>query len=123
MSAPFVWYDLAASPDDADRAREFDAGLFGWPIAPDSDPGPYNGLMMEGQQQPWAAVVEAPDASAGHLVPYVRADGLEQATASATSLGGTVVAGATDGPAGTAVRIADPAGALVALCVSVATGE
>jgi predicted enzyme related to lactoylglutathione lyase len=107
MSAPFVWYDLTAAPADADRAREFYAKLFGWPIAPDSNPGPYNGLMMDGKQ-PWAAVVEAPNASAGHWVPYVKVDDLEQATASATSLGGTVVADATDGPAGTAVLIADP---------------
>lgn len=122
MSAPFVWYDLTASPAAADRAREFYAKLFGWPIAPDSNPGPYNGLMMDGQQ-PWAAVVEATDASAGHWVPYVKVDDLGQASASATSLGGTVVAEATDGPAGTAVLIADPAGALVALWVPFPTAE
>jgi predicted enzyme related to lactoylglutathione lyase len=115
-------HDLAAAPDDADRALEFYAELFGWPIAPDSNPGPYNGLI-DGQQQPWGAVMEAPDASTGHWVPYVKVDDLEQATASATSLGGTVVAGATDGAAGTAVLIADPAGALVALWVPFATGE
>jgi hypothetical protein len=122
MSAPFVWYDLTASPADADRAREFYAKLFGWPIVPDSNPGPYNGLMMDGQQ-PWAAVVEATDASAGHWIPYVKVDDLEQATTSATSLGGTVVADATDGPAGTAVLIADPAGALVALWVPFPAAE
>jgi predicted enzyme related to lactoylglutathione lyase len=33
----------------------------------------------------------------------------------ATSLGATVIAGKTDGPAGTAVTTADPGGALVAL--------
>jgi predicted enzyme related to lactoylglutathione lyase len=33
----------------------------------------------------------------------------------ATSLGATVVAGKSDGPAGTAVTIADPGGAVVAL--------
>src|SRR5882724_788 len=114
MSAPFVWYDLTASPAEADRVREFYAELFGWPIAPGSNPGPYKGLMMDGEQ-PWAAVVEATDASAGHWVPYVKIDDLEKATTSATALGGRIVAGATEGPAGTAVLIADPAGALVAL--------
>jgi predicted enzyme related to lactoylglutathione lyase len=122
MSAPFVWYDLTASLAEADRVREFYAELFGWPIAPDSNPGPYNGLMMDGQQ-PWAAVVEAPDASAGHWVPYVKVDDLEKATTSATSLGGRIVAEATDGPAGTAVLIADPAGALVALWVPFPASE
>jgi predicted enzyme related to lactoylglutathione lyase len=122
VSAPFVWYDLTAAPADADRVREFYAKLFGWPIAPDSNPGPYNGLMMDGQQ-PWAAVVEATDANAGHWVPYVKVDDLEEATTSATSLGGTVVGDATDGPAGTAVLIADPAGALVALWVPFPTAE
>src|SRR5882724_8649418 len=92
MSAPFVWYDLTASPAEADRVREFYAELFGWPIAPDSNPGPYNGLMMDGEQ-PWAAVVEATDASAGHWVPYVKVDDLEKATTSATALGGRIVAG------------------------------
>lgn len=122
MSAPFVWYDLTASPADADRAREFYAKLFGWQIAPDTSPGPYNGLMMDGQQ-PSAAVVEATEASAGHWVPYVKVDDLEQATAAATSLGGTVVVEATDGPAGTAVLVADPAGALVALWVPFPNAE
>jgi predicted enzyme related to lactoylglutathione lyase len=122
MSAPFVWYDLTASPAEADRVREFYAELFGWPIAPDSNPGPYNGLIMDGQQ-PWAAVVEATNASAGHWVPYVKVDDLEKATTSATSLGGRIVADATDGPAGTAVLIADPAGALVALWVPFPASE
>jgi predicted enzyme related to lactoylglutathione lyase len=36
----------------------------------------------------------------------------------ATSLGATVIAGKTDGPAGTAVTTADPGGALVALWTS-----
>jgi hypothetical protein len=116
MSAPFVWYDLTAAPADADRAREFYAKLFDWPIALDSNPGPYNGLMMDGQR-PWAAVLEATGASAGHWVPYVTVDDLDQATTSAISLGGTVVTEATDGPAGTAELIVDPAGALVAVWV------
>jgi predicted enzyme related to lactoylglutathione lyase len=41
MSAPFVWYDLTASPADADGARDFYAKLFGWPIVPDFNPGPF----------------------------------------------------------------------------------
>jgi hypothetical protein len=31
MTAPFVWFDLTA---DGGAAREFYAGLFGWPIGP-----------------------------------------------------------------------------------------
>lgn len=114
MTAKFVWYDVTARKPDA--VREFYAALFDWPIGPDSNPGPYNGWIMDGEQ-PWAAVVEADDATAGRWLPYVQVDDLEAATAKAKALGATVVQDKTDGPAGTAVTIADPGGALVALWV------
>ena len=65
--------------------------------------------------QPWASVIEAGDATAGRWVPYVQVDDLDVAVEKAASLGATVVAGKSEGPAGTAVTIADPGGALVAL--------
>jgi predicted enzyme related to lactoylglutathione lyase len=49
------------------------------------------------------------------LGPYVQVEDLDVAVDKAVSLGATVVAGKADGPAGTAVTIADPGGALVAL--------
>ena len=69
---------------------------------------------MDGDQ-PWASVIEAGGATAGRWVPYVRVDDLDVAVDKATSLGATVVVDKSDGPAGTAVTIADPGGALVAL--------
>ena len=114
MGAPFVWYDVTATPGHADAVREFYATLLGWTIAPDTNPGPYNGWITDGDQ-PWASVIEASDATAGRWVPYVRVDDLDVAVDKATSLGATVVAGKAEGPAGTAVTIADPAGAVVAL--------
>lgn len=116
MSAPFVWYDVTAPAADADAVRDFYAKLLGWTIAPDANPGPYNGWITEGDR-PWASVIEAGEATAGRWIPYVQVDDLETAVATATALGATVVAEATDGPAGTAVTIADPSGALVALWV------
>ena len=115
MGSPFVWYDVTATPADADTVREFYGTLLGWTIGPDTNPGPYNGWITDGDQ-PWASIIEASDTStAGRWIPYVQVDDLDVAVDKATSLGATIVAGKTDGPAGTAVTIADPGGALVAL--------
>jgi uncharacterized protein len=114
MASPFVWYDVTATTDKADSVREFYGTLLGWTIDPDTNPGPYNGWIMQGEQ-PWASVIEAGDATAGSWVPYVQVDDLDTVVDKATSLGATVVADKADGPAGTAVVIADPGGALVAL--------
>ena len=114
MGSPFVWYDVTATEDQADNVREFYGTLLGWTIGPDTNPGPYNGWITDGDR-PWASVIEAGDATAGNWIPYVQVDDLDTAIDKATSLGATVVAGKTDGPAGTAVTITDPGGALVAL--------
>jgi predicted enzyme related to lactoylglutathione lyase len=114
MGAPFVWYDVTASADKADTARGFYGTLLGWTIGPDTNPGPYNGWIMDGEQ-PWASVIEASDATAGRWIPYIQVEDLDVSVDKATSLGATVVAGKADGPAGAAVTIADPGGALIAL--------
>ena len=114
MGSKFVWYDVTARRPDV--VREFYAALFEWQIGPDPNPGPYNGWIMDGER-PWAAVVEADDATAGRWLPYVQVDDLDVAVAKAIGLGGTVIQDKTDGPAGTAVTIVDPGGALVALWV------
>jgi len=114
MASPFVWYDVTAATSDADSVREFYGELLGWAIGPDTSPGPYNGWIMDGDR-PWASVIEAGAATAGRWVPYVQVDDLDAVVGKAVSLGATVVAGKADGPAGTAVTIADPGGALVAL--------
>jgi uncharacterized protein len=114
MSSPFVWFDLTGTEDKADTVRQFYGTLLGWTIGPDTNPGPYNGWITDGEQ-PWASVIEAREPMAGRWIPYVHVDDLDVAVDKATSLGATVVAGKADGPAGTAVTIADPGGALVAL--------
>jgi uncharacterized protein len=116
MSTPFVWYDITAAPSAADAVRDFYAKLLDWTIAPDTNPGPYNGWITDGDQ-PWASIIEADHATAGRWIPYVQVDDLDAAVTVATSLGATIVSDKTDGPAGTAVTIADPAGALLALWV------
>ena len=114
MPAKFMWFDLGAKNTTA--AGEFYAQLLGWTISPTEDAGPYRGWIIDGEQ-PWAGVVEADDATAGHWVPYVQVDDLDAATQKATALGATIVQDKSEGPAGTAVTIADPAGALLALWV------
>lgn len=116
MSAPFVWYDVTAPATDADTVRDFYAKLLGWTITPDTNPGPYNGWITDGDQ-PWASIIEADHATAGRWIPYVQVDDLDTAVATATSLGATLITDNTDGPAGTAVTLADPTGALIALWV------
>lgn len=113
MSAQFVWFDVTV--DDADRAREFYSGLFGWSASDGA--GGYSTWFSDGGQ-PWAGVAQAgPAVPAGRWVPYVVVDDLDDATKRAVSLGATVVAEATQGPGGTSVTIVDPAGAHVALFV------
>jgi predicted enzyme related to lactoylglutathione lyase len=116
MAVPFVWYDVTASADNADGVREFYSSLLGWTTAPDTNPGPYHSWIVDGEQ-PWSAIVNAGDATRGRWIPYVQVDDLDTAVDKATKLGATVVAGKTDGPAGTAVTVADPGGALLALWV------
>ncbi|KAB2340130.1 VOC family protein [Actinomadura rudentiformis] len=114
MGSPFAWYDLTTTTDDADNVRTFYSDLLGWTIAPADGSGPYLGWIMDGEQ-PWAAIVEADTAATGRWVPYVQVEDLDKAVEQATALGATVVAGKTDGPAGTAVTISDPGGAVLAL--------
>ena len=114
MGSKFVWYDVAAREPDA--VREFYAGLFDWPIGPDLNPGPYNGWIMDGER-PWAAVVEADDARPVGGSHMSRSTTLTPRSRRRSRSGASVVLDKTDGPAGTAVTIADPGGALVALWV------
>ncbi len=56
-------------------------------------------------------------------MPYVQVADLDAAVAAAEQAGGTVVVPCTAGPAGHAVTVADPGGALVALWVPFETVE
>lgn len=114
MAGMFTWFDLAAK--DPGAAQAFYAELFGWPMAPAGDAPPYRAWAMDGER-PWAGVTDDDELTGGRWVPYVQVDDLEAARARAISLGATLVRDSTVGPAGTAVTIADPAGALLALFV------
>lgn len=114
MPAPFVWYDLTVSPSTAEATRAFYAELLDWTVNEDDSGAPYAGWLIDGDQ-PWAAMVTADQPDAGRWIPFVQVADLGAATAKATSLGATVLTEPTPGPAGVAVRIADPTGALIAL--------
>lgn len=122
MSGQFVWFDVTSN--DADQLREFYAELFGWTIGPATDAGRYRAWITDGGEQPWAGIAQpTTPAATGRWLPYVVVDDLADATKRAVSLGATVIADATEGPAGTSVTIADPAGAQVALFTPHAGGS
>ncbi|GIH05263.1 glyoxalase [Rhizocola hellebori] len=108
VTAPFMWFDLASA--DPGKTAGFYGDLFGWSIA-DAGVGGYRSFI--GGAQPWAGITASDDA--GQWLPYVVVDDLDQAAKQAVALGATVLAGPTEGPAGTSVRIADPGGAQLAL--------
>lgn len=116
MSNGFMWFDVNAKADDVGAVTDFYRAIFDGPIGPDDRDGPYMSWLMNGEQ-PWAAVVRADDVTAGRWVPYVHVDDLDRAVEAAVAAGGTVVVPKTAGPAGDAVTVEDPAGALVALWV------
>lgn len=122
MSNGFIWFDVNAKPEDVAAVTTFYQAVLDGPIGPNPDQdaeSPYRSWMIDGET-PWAAVVEADDATTGQWVPYIHVPDIEKATKAAVKAGGTVVLPKTAGPAGPAghaVTVADPAGALVALWV------
>lgn len=106
-----MWFDLSAA--DAGQAREFYLAMFGWAVAPAGNAGSYQAWITDGQQ-PWAGITQAA-ADGADWLPYVLVEDLDEAAKRAVSLGATVIAGQADGTAGTAVTIADPGGARLAL--------
>ncbi len=114
MPAPFVWHDLTVTPSAAEATRAFYAQLLDWTVNDDSTSSPYAGWLIDGDQ-PWAGMVAADEPDAGRWVPFIQVLDLDAATARAEALGGRILTEPTAGPAGMSVRIADPAGALIAL--------
>lgn len=112
MGAPFVWFDLTTTSGDSDGVRDFYGQLFGWTTGPGT--GRYQSWLTDGEQ-PWAGIVPAEAGTAGRWITYVVVDDLDAAAKQATALGGSVVRDKITGPAGTAVIVADPSGAVVAL--------
>ena len=116
MGAPFVWYDITATDDQVETIADFYADLLGWTINPDTGPGPYHGWIAD-DGGPWASIIQATGATARRWIPYIQVDDLDAAVDKATKLGARVLGEKTDGPAGTAIPVADPGGAVVALWV------
>lgn len=121
MADGFMWFDLYAGEGEVAHVIEFYRAVFDGPIGPDDGDGTYRAWFMDGER-PWAAVVESAAATAGRWVPYVRVPDLDAAVAEAEAAGGTVVVPRTTGPAGEAVTVADPAGALIALWIPLQEG-
>jgi predicted enzyme related to lactoylglutathione lyase len=106
-----MWFDLSAA--DSGKVADFYRQMFGWDVA-DAGIGGYRSWIGAGPQ-PWAGIVATKPDTTGQWLPYVVVDDLDRATKQAVSLGATVVRDASEGPAGTSVRIADPGGAQLAL--------
>lgn len=116
MPNQFMWFDVTVTDESVDPVTDFYRAVFDGPIAGDDSGGPYRSWLMNGEQ-PWAAVVASDDATTGRWVPYVHVDDLDTAVDKAVAAGGTVVIPKTAGPAGDAVTISDPGGAMIALWV------
>ncbi len=112
MANPFVWFDLRTA--DRATARAFYERLLGWETA-DAPMGEQT-LAMVGGEQPWAAIGAPPVADGrAQWLPYVQVADVDDATARATALGGTVLHPKVEGPAGVFATIADPTGAAITL--------
>jgi uncharacterized protein len=111
----FSWVDLTTS--DADAAKQFYGGLFGWDFEDNEMPGgggTYTMCVVDGGYV--AAIPPATDSIPPHWNSYVTVTSADDAVAKARDLGATVVEQPFDvGEAGRMALFIDPTGA--ALCV------
>jgi uncharacterized protein len=110
MSNPLVHLELHTG--DLARARAFYADLFGWrPEQIRAREGTYEALEMGGAVG--GGIVECATERPLWL-PYVEVDRIAEATERARRLGGSVLLGPREGPAGWRSVIASPAGGEIA---------
>ena len=110
MSNPLVHLELHTG--DLRRARAFYTELLGWrPEQIHSREGTYEALEMGGPVG--AGIVECRTERPLWL-PYVEVDRIGQATARAQGLGGRVLLGPREGPAGWRSVVETPAGGQIA---------
>jgi predicted enzyme related to lactoylglutathione lyase len=110
MSNPLVHLELHTG--DLARARAFYADLFGWrPEQIHAREGTYEALEMGGAVG--GGIVECATERPLWL-PYVEVDRIAEATERARRLGGSVLLGPREGPAGWRSVIASPAGGEIA---------
>jgi predicted enzyme related to lactoylglutathione lyase len=110
MSHPLVHLELHTG--DLPRARAFYSELFGWrPERIDAREGAYEALDMDGSLG--GGIVEC-GTERPMWLPYVEVERIDAATERARRLGGSVLLGPREGPAGWRSVIASPAGGEIA---------
>jgi predicted enzyme related to lactoylglutathione lyase len=112
MSNPFVHLELCTA--DAQKAKEFYSGLFGWSFT-DNDMGTMVYSTFKPTDGPGGGVFTMPNAPTAWLA-YVGVEDINAATDKAKSLGATVLNGPMEIPnVGWATVLKDPTGATIAL--------
>lgn len=89
----FCWVDLAAS--DAEAAKAFYGGLFGWTSCEEpANGGRFTRLRLSGRDVGSLYQLGREQRERGvpsHWTPYVRVDGVDEAARRAAALGGEVI--------------------------------
>jgi len=110
----FSWTDLATG--DADAAKRFYTGLFGWEVDDrpmPGDAGDYSMLLKDGKEV--AALYPAREGQPTAWASYVTVESADSAATRATDVGGTLLGEPFDVmQAGRMALIQDPTGAVVA---------
>jgi len=116
----FVWYDLMT--DDADAARRFYGGLFGWTFEAATGPGGGDYVLVRDDGVYIAGIVTRPDPPDGtefsRWLPYVSVADVDASAKRARSAGGEVVVGPLDVGLGRVAAIVDPEGSALGLARS-----
>jgi len=116
----FVWFDLIT--DDADAARRFYGGLFGWTFETSKGPGGADYLIARDGNVYVAGIVTRADPSDGteysRWLPYVSVADVDASVERVRAGGGRVVVSPLDVRLGRVAAIVDPEGAALGLARS-----
>ena len=116
----FVWYDLIT--DDADAARRFSGGLFGWEFETTKGPTGENYILAKDGGVYIGGIVTRADPSDAtefsRWLPYVSVADVDEAADRARAAGGRVVVPAIDVRLGRVAAIVDPEGAALGIARS-----
>jgi predicted enzyme related to lactoylglutathione lyase len=116
----FVWYDLIT--DDADAARAFYGGLFGWDFETAKGPSGENYILARDGGVYIGGIVTRSDPSDGteysRWLPYVSVADVDVSTDRARAAGGRVAVRPLDVRLGRVAAIVDPEGAALGLARS-----
>jgi predicted enzyme related to lactoylglutathione lyase len=116
----FVWYDLIT--DDAEVARRFYGGLFGWTFEETTGPTGNDYVLVRNDGVYIAGIVTRPDPPDGteisRWLPYVSVADVDASADRADSAGGEVVVAPLDVRLGRVAAIVDPEGAALGLARS-----